>query len=82
MDKQGPPCECHGINTRWSKDAKMRAGGYWRCRVDERTYEQRMLSLDRRLKEMIRKRRFARKKSLTLSEAKLLILKYNREVHT
>lgn len=36
MSETTPICVCHGEPESWVKDARMRTGGYWRCKVKER----------------------------------------------
>ena len=31
-----PPCSCHGEPMYWTKDARYRAGGFWRCAATHR----------------------------------------------
>ena len=31
-----PVCECHDEPMLWNKDARKRAGGFWRCRIKTR----------------------------------------------
>lgn len=33
---QSPQCSCHGEAMLWNKDARRKAGGYWKCRVKYR----------------------------------------------
>jgi len=33
VNDEPPRCHCHGERMRWSKDRRLPAGGYWRCRV-------------------------------------------------
>lgn len=31
-------CACHGEPCYWQKDARLKAGGFWECRVKRRAY--------------------------------------------
>jgi hypothetical protein len=35
-----PPCKCHGVPQLFSFDARYKAGGFLRCRVRRREYDQ------------------------------------------
>lgn len=41
LNGEAPLCACHGERSRWHRDTRRAAGGYWRCSLRRRTADAR-----------------------------------------